>query len=203
MASPDRGEAGKLAIRSFRRAMMRERKAVVNASVVGCILGALHTFSHAVDSASFEYATGNKTQMARLGTQWKWARHWRFANGAHIGGHWDLAIAQWRGKRFRNMAGQTQYITSVGITPVFRLQNATLKGFYAEGGIGIHYLSGLYNNNGNELSTRFQFGDHLGVGYVFQNNLDLAVRIQHFSNGGIKNPNDGVNFGLIRVSYPF
>jgi lipid A 3-O-deacylase len=182
---------------------MRERKAAVKAVVAGCTLAAPYTVSHAVDSASFEFATGNKTQMARLGAQWKWARHWEYANGVKIGGYWDLTLAQWRGKRYRNIEGQTQDISSVGITPVFRFQHDTLKGFYAEAGIGIHYLSGLYNNNGNELSTRFQFGDHLGIGYVFQNDLDLALKIQHFSNGGIRNPNSGVNFAVLRVSYPF
>lgn len=182
---------------------MWERKAALRTVAVGCALAALHSVSYGVDSASLEFATGNKTEMVRLGTQWKWASHWRYPNGSQIGGYWDLSLAHWRGTRFRNIAGNTQHITSVGITPVFRFQDQTMKGFYAEAGIGIHYLSSLYNNNGNALSTKFQFGDHLGIGYVFENNLDLALKIQHFSNGGMKNPNDGVNFAVVRVSYPF
>jgi lipid A 3-O-deacylase len=35
------------------------------------------------------------------------------------------------------------------------------------------------------------------------NNLDLGLKLQHFSNGGIKDPNDGVNFAVVRISYPF
>jgi hypothetical protein len=188
---------------SFRRELMRKGKAALGSIFAVCSLGSLHTFCYAVDSASFEFGTGNKTQMVRLGTQWKWARHWSYSSGLHIGGYWDLTLAQWRGKRYRNIGGQTQDITSVGIIPVFRIQDDTVKGFYAEAGIGIHYLTALYNNNGSELSTRFQFGDHLAIGHVFRNDLDLALKVQHFSNGGIRNPNSGVNLALLRVSYPF
>jgi lipid A 3-O-deacylase len=182
---------------------MKEEKTALKAVVIGAGLAAMHSASYAVDSASLEFANGNRTQMVRVATQWKWARHWNFSNGAHVGGYWDLSLAQWRGNRFQNMPGRKQDITSIGITPVFRLQNETLKGFYGEAGIGAHYLSALYNNNDSRLSTRFQFGDHIGVGYVFENNLDLGLKIQHFSNGGIKNPNSGVNFAVVRVSYPF
>jgi lipid A 3-O-deacylase len=171
-------------------------------AVIPLLLG-LHCGSYAADSASFEFGTGNKTQMARLGLQWKWENQWWKSNGTHIGGYWDLSLAQWRGTRFQNTAGNIQNITSIGITPVFRFQSDTLKGFYTEAGIGAYYLSDLYNNNGRQLSTSFEFGDHIGVGYVFQNNADLGLKIQHFSNGGIKHPNNGVNFAVIRLGYPF
>jgi lipid A 3-O-deacylase len=167
------------------------------------LLFGVHSVSHAADSTSFEFATGNKTQMARVGMQWKWENRWWQSNGTHIGGYWDLSLAQWRGTRAQGIPGNIQNITSFGITPVFRFQNDTLKGFYAEAGVGAHYLSDLYDNNDRKLSTRFEFGDHLGVGYVFRNNVDLGLKVQHFSNGGIKHPNNGVNFALVRLGYPF
>lgn len=158
---------------------------------------------HAADSMSIEFASGNETQMARLGVQWKWDRQWWQSKGTNLGGYWDLTVARWHGTRFQNMLDSVQNITSIGITPVFRYQNDSLKGFYAEGGIGMHYLSEHYNNNGRQLSTNFQFGDHLGIGYVFQNGIELGLKVQHFSNGGIKEPNSGVNFAVARLSYPF
>lgn len=176
---------------------------VLRSITVAALLFGWHCGSYAVDSASVEFATGNKTQMARIGMQWKWKNQWWQSNGTHIGGYWDLTAAQWRGTRFQNNPNNSQNITSIGITPVFRFQNDTQKGFYAEAGIGAHYLSDLYNNNGRRLSTRFEFGDHLGIGYVFQNNVDLGLKAQHFSNGGIKEPNNGVNFAVVRLSYPF
>ena len=162
-----------------------------------------HSASYALDSAAIEVGYGNKTRLARAGLQWKWENKWWQSNGRHLGGYWDLTLAHWRGTHFQNLSGRDQNLNAIGITPVFRFQSDTLKGGYVEGGIGGHYLSELYDNNGRRLSTNFQFGDHIGVGYVFRNNLDLGLKIQHFSNGGIKQPNNGVNFAIIRMKYPF
>lgn len=182
---------------------MNAIRASTTALVIGSLLTTLSPASLAADSISVEFGTGDKTKMVRLGAQWKWNSMWWNTNGTHIGGYWDLTAAHWRGNRFQNIPGNTQNITAVGITPVFRFQNNSLKGFYAEAGIGAHLLSELYDNNNKQLSTRFQFGDHIGIGYVFANNADVSLKIQHFSNGSIKKPNDGVNFAVVRVSYPF
>lgn len=173
------------------------------ALVISGLLTTLSPVSLAADSLSVELGTGDKTKMVRVGAQWKWNASWWQSNGTHIGGYWDLTAAQWKGNRFRNIPGNTQNITALGITPVFRFQNDSLRGFYAEAGIGAHLLSALYDNNDQQLSTRFQFGDQIGVGYVFANNADVSLKVQHFSNGSIKKPNDGVNFAVVRVSFPF
>jgi hypothetical protein len=55
----------------------------------------------------------------------------------------------------------------------------------------------------NGLSTHFQFGDHIGLGYVFSDAFELGLRLQHFSNGGYQEPNDGVNFVVLRARYRF
>lgn len=175
---------------------------ISKSTALACVFAVAPLTSHAADSASLEIASGDKTKMARLSLQWNWETQWWRSNGTHIGGYWQLSLSQWRESHFQGIAGSTQNISAVGITPVFRLQNDNLRGFYAEAGIGAHVLSDLYDNDGKQLSTRFQFGDHVGVGYVFQNRLDIGVSVQHFSNGGFKKPNDGVNFAIIRLSYP-
>ncbi|MDP3842842.1 MAG: acyloxyacyl hydrolase [Oxalobacteraceae bacterium] len=159
--------------------------------------------SYAVDSASFEAATGNKTQMVRLGAQWDWSNKWWQSNNTHIGGYWDLTLAQWRGTQYQNRPHVTQDITDIGITPVFRFQQDSRTGPYAEAGVGAHLMSQVYDNNGRTLSTAFQFGNHIGIGYVFANNLDIGLKIQHFSNGGIKHPNNGVNFAALSAKLIF
>lgn len=178
-------------------------KQIWAALTVGGALVGPHFPTYAGNSASIELGSYSQTEMARVGIQWKWEVEWLKTSETHVGGYWDLSLAQWHLKRYQNNPSVTDRITVLGITPVFRLQNNTLSGLYAEIGIGANYLSHLYDNDGKKLSTRFQFGDHLGVGYVFENNLDVSLKIQHFSNGGIKRPNSGVNFAIIRVSYPF
>lgn len=167
------------------------------------LLFCIHTLSFAVDSTSFEMGTGDRTQMVRVGAQWNWGKEWWKSNGTHIGGYWDLTLSQWRANKFQNITGQRQYLTDIGITPVFRFQKDSRKGLYAEAGIGAHYLSKHYDNDGGQLSTKFEFGDHLGVGYVFNNNVDIGLKVQHFSNGGIKKPNSGVNFAVVGLKYQF
>jgi lipid A 3-O-deacylase len=158
--------------------------------------------AHAVDSASLEFATGNKTQMIRAGAQWNWKSEWFKSDNKHLGAYWDGTIAYWKGNNFRK-TGETQTLTDLGITPVFRYQNNSKKGFYAEAGIGLHLLSETYDNNGRSFSTRFQFGDHIGVGYVTKSGWDLAFKVQHYSNGAIKQPNPGVNYAILKAGFAF
>lgn len=174
-----------------------------------CIFSALMVLASsqpaalAFDSTSVEVGGSNAIKLARLGVQWKWDTQWWRSNGNHIGGYWDANLAKWRGSQFQGLPGRSQAITSIGLTPVFRWQHDSLKGLYAEAGIGVHLLSDLYDNAGRQLSTRFQFGDHVAIGYVFKNALDLKIKLQHFSNGSIKKPNDGINFTILSASYPF
>jgi lipid A 3-O-deacylase len=171
-------------------------------AAAAAVLMAFQAPSYAVDSASLELGTGNQTTVVRAAVQWDWQSKWWQSNGTHISGYWDLSAAEWRGKRYNN-TDSTQNLIDIGFTPVFRFQRDDKKGPYVEGGVGLHLANKLYNNNSKQFSTAFQFGDHIGTGYVFANGLDLGLRLQHLSNGGIKEPNGGVNYALLRVAYPF
>ena len=180
--------------------IVQRRKILAVAAVI--LLG-LHETSHAIDSGSIEFAAGNRIQVVRVGAQWDWQRQWWRFNETHIGGYWDFSVGRWRENRFRNVVGDTENIFDISLTPVFRLQRNSKTGLYAETGIGLHYLPSSYNNNGRQLSDNLQFGSHIGAGYVFGNRLDIGLSIQHMSNGGIRKPNDGVNFAVARASYRF
>lgn len=156
-----------------------------------------------VDSVYAEVASGTKTDMLRAGLTKDWSQRWFQSNGTHLSGYWDASFGAWREKRYQNVAGATQNLTDIGFTPVFRFERDDKKGLYVEGGIGVHRLSKLYDNNDYRLSTLFQFGDHVGLGYVFDNKWEVAMKIQHFSNGGYKKPNTGVNFINLKASYQF
>ncbi|MBV8049353.1 MAG: acyloxyacyl hydrolase [Paludibacterium sp.] len=111
-------------------------------------------------------------------------------------------MGQWQLSRYKNQE-QHKNLTDVGITPVFRWQHNDKKGLYIEAGVGAHLFSAVYDNDGKRESTAFQFGDHIGVGYVFQNRADFELTLQHFSNAGIKEPNDGVNLAGVTFRYAF
>lgn len=156
-----------------------------------------------IDSVYGEYAKGVKIQMVRAGATHNWDTAWFESNGTHLSGYWDASIGGWDGKSYRNVPGDHQKLWDLGFTPVFRYENSNKLGFYAEAGIGVHLLSKLYNNDDDRLSTHFQFGDHAGIGYVFDNKWEVTAKIQHFSNGGYKKPNSGVNYGVVKVAYHF
>jgi len=147
---------------------------------------------HALDSVSAEYGVGtHAVDMWRLGLQWQappfdWMKkHDRWS------WYWDVSIGGWH--------GDEGTVHDFGVTPVFRYMKAS-HGFYLEGGIGAHLLSDSHINSDLGFSTRFQFGDHIGVG-VRRGQYDIGLRLQHLSNAGLRNPNPGVNFLQLHLAY--
>ncbi|WP_304797578.1 acyloxyacyl hydrolase [Lacisediminimonas sp.] len=157
----------------------------------------------AVDSVALEYGVGNKTGVARVSAQWNWNKPLWQSGQSQLVGHWDVNASHWKGTRFNNIPDRNQTFFTLGVTPVLRWQGLEATGPYGEAGLGLHYFSDLYNNNGSQLSTHYQFGTLLGAGYRFSNKIDLGLRIQHFSNGGFKQPNTGINLAVVRAAYRF
>jgi lipid A 3-O-deacylase len=148
------------------------------------------TAVHAVDSLSVERGNGTRgiDLSWRLGAQWQ--RHLRWLPSEHWSFFWDASLGEWQ-----SGAGS---VSDLGLTPTFRYN---LEGrLYLDGAIGVHWLSDTKVGPQVDLSTRFQFGDHLGMGWRFKK-YDLSVRLQHLSNAGIENPNPGVNFLQVRLQY--
>jgi len=166
------------------------------------LLAAAHVPAQAIDGATMEFGTGNDTRFLRGSLQWKFQHALYESESIAIKGYWDLSLAQWRGNSYQNQQGEHQNLTEIGITPMFRFQRPGSK-FYGEVGIGAHLLSELYDNNGRKLSTAYEFGSQLGIGYSLSPRADVGLSIQHYSNGGIKHPNSGVNFVSMKVSYYF
>lgn len=152
--------------------------------------------AHAVDSWSVEAGGGESVNVWRVGAQWKWQRKWLQSADWHLGGYWDAQIGQWDGKGGDN-------ITDIGLTPTFRYQRNSGLGPYVEGAIGFHLLSGKQITASKRFGGSFQFGDHVAVGYRFgeKGKYDLSARLQHHSDAGIKKPNPGINFLLVRFQY--
>ena len=178
----------------------------MNNKAIGWILGGALALASgatsAVDGIAVEGGQGDGAEMGRIAIQWNWNKRWLEGQTWHVGGYWDVGLGYW--KRDDVRAGQNDEIAEIGLTPVFRLQQNDLKGPYAELGIGFHLLSRTSLGD-KRFSTKFQFGDHVGVGYRFgpKGAFDLSYRYQHLSNASIKRPNNGINFNQIRLQYHF
>ncbi len=153
------------------------------------------------DGISIETGRATRTEMTRIAVQRQWQQRWLQGEHGHVGGYWNLGVAQWDRE---TTPGQHAQIYEFGLTPVFRFQGNDLRGFYLEGGIGAHLLSSTQLGD-KPFSTLFQFGEHLGLGYRLgdRGSMDIGYRYQHLSNAGIKRPNSGIEFHQIHLQYWF
>jgi len=115
----------------------------------------------------------------------------------------EASFGRWVGERDASHP-RTQWIGQAGITPVLRWQPADPDHrWFLEAGIGANVVSPSYRRHSKRFSTAFNFGDHIGAGWRFGDHgeHELAFRLQHFSNAGIKLPNPGENFRQVRYTY--
>lgn len=124
----------------------------------------------------------------------------------------------WQGERWRLMlrhevelsawrVPQARHLAEFGYSPVLRFERP-LSGrtaFFVEASIGARLLSHTRLAPARTMSTAFQFSDQLGLGFQWGEGGGQAagIRLQHISNGGIKKPNPGVNFGEIYYRFRF
>jgi hypothetical protein len=152
----------------------------------------LATPAHALDSLAVELGRGDDDlTLLRVAAQWRW--DWRLASGGwHLGGYWEVSAGGWR--------GGNHDVYDIGVTPVFRFQRSE-GGPYVEAAIGARVVSDRHVTRRDTFSTRYQFADHIGLGTRFgeRNRYDLGLRLQHMSNGGIREPNPGINFLMLRL----
>ena len=160
--------------------------------------GALRTWTAFVQAGVAEEA-----QMVVVGAtrDWNWYRELRIGR---LGGYWEASFGRWNSDHAPE--GGSAWVTQLGLTPILRLHPQSWGGrWFVEAGIGANVLLPVYSSGTKQFSTTFNFGDHLAIGWQFGENAEheFALRIQHFSNAGIKKPNPGENFLQIRYSRRF
>lgn len=157
------------------------------------------------DAAFTQLGKGDSTEAWSAGAQWDWQSDWRFGRSLLLRGRWEVALGRWRAEiGDRDIAWA--WITQLSAVPNLRLSSAdSVGGWYAEAGIGPSLLLPIYRSRERRFSTKFNFQDHLSVGYVWgrRGEHDLGLRIDHYSNAGIRKPNPGVDLFSLRYAYRF
>jgi lipid A 3-O-deacylase len=142
-------------------------------------------------------------QMARLIVQKPWKKSWWENNYWELTGLWEFSVGVWESDQ---EPPDDDLLYDAGITPVFRLVEKGYSGirWFLEVGIGVHYISEKFFGD-RDLSTDFQFGDHLGAGWGFgpEGRYVLAYRYQHVSNGSISGENEGIDIQWVHASCAF
>ena len=123
---------------------------------------------------------------------------------------WDVLPAPWAVyleasvSRWRSRGGYPSdggVLTQLALIPVFRHRmDQGRSPWFMEGGVGVTVTSSLYRSGATHFSTSFNFGSHVGAGYSFGagRQHEVSLRVEHFSNAGIKHPNPGENFAQLR-----
>ncbi|EJO32063.1 acyloxyacyl hydrolase [Achromobacter marplatensis] len=120
-----------------------------------------------------------------------------------FGGNWgrldltpELGASYWWADGSRSPG----HVWQLNAIPMFRWW--TGERFYLEAGIGATVFSSTRFANEN-ISTAFQFGDHVGMGFLLTPNNRIGVRYSHFSNASIKRPNPGLDLVQLTYTYQF
>lgn len=104
----------------------------------------------------------------------------------------ELGVAYWNAEGSRHPGSMWQF----SATPMLRWW--TGERFFVEAGIGANAFTSTRFAD-KTISTAFQFGDHIGLGFQLTQASRLGLRYSHFSNAGIKRPNPGLN--ILQLSY--
>ncbi|TPG24978.1 acyloxyacyl hydrolase [Variovorax guangxiensis] len=117
---------------------------------------------------------------------------------------WDLFASQWRSPE-RLDGGRRNY-AQIGVIATWRYRfDAGRSPWFADAGIGGTVMNHIYRPTERPFSSTFQFTEVLGLGRSFgqRGEHEVSMRVQHFSNAGIKKPNPGANFVRLRYLYRF
>lgn len=136
------------------------------------------------------------TTVVRLALQSDFSRSWWESSTGRLTGYWDAGYTWWEGDL-------TSDNHTLSLVPVFVYEFAgeRLRPF-VEAGIGAAVFADTRVEDRN-LGSMFQFEDRIGVGLRFGGGHALGLRAIHYSNAGIKNPNDGVEVYSLYYRVPF
>ena len=141
--------------------------------------------AHAVDLSAAAGATDDGSMVYRIGAQLPFSSSWMCSDTGHLSGYWDAGYTYWSSGSGSDANG------SLSFAPVFVYEFAsqTVRPII-EAGIGVAAFADT-EVDGNDLGSALQFEDRIGLGLRFSGQ-EVGVRAMHYSNAGLKNPNDGV-----------
>jgi lipid A 3-O-deacylase len=140
-----------------------------------------------------------QAQMLVFGAVWDWRWHQPLSSG-WLTGYWEVSFGRWSSQADPG-GSSVAWVTQLGVTPVLRwYPGADAARWFVEVGIGANVLVPIYRSRDKRFSTQFNFGDHVAVGGHLGDGQrhEISLRVQHFSNAGIRHPNPGENFLQLR-----
>lgn len=150
---------------------------------------ALSLFAAGAGAADLSGAIGATSQgglTARAALGFNWDKAWFESSTGKLTGYWDLGYTYWEAG---DEAGGRH---SLSFAPVFVYEfgQGHIKPF-VEAGIGVAMFTGTTAGD-QKFGSAFNFEDRIGAGLKIGETQKVGIRAIHYSNAGIKEPNDGI-----------
>jgi len=146
---------------------------------------------------SLGYGVGKEDiDIYRLGFKKDYSSIWLESGTGYLSGFFELSYNHW--------GYRSDEINGLAFSPVFAYFFGKDNDFtrpYIAGGIGIALIDEYHIHNKN-LSSHFQFESRIGLGTRI-GFFDMNVSYFHYSNAGIKTPNDGIDMWLFSGAIQF
>jgi lipid A 3-O-deacylase len=182
----------------------RSTRAFIGAAICLCHLpGASAQEAFKPSSAFAQAGSAHGTRTLTAGLTWDLPYRWTLGTGA-LGSYLEASYAYWNISS-QDRAGLSQ-LSQLAVVPVLRWRpDDGASPWFAEAGVGLTATSSVYRTRQKSFSTSFNLGTHLAIGRSFgdRREHEIALRIEHFSNAGIKHPNPGENFIQLRYARRF
>ena len=161
------------------------RKGLPQIAMISLAAGAASVPARALDLSLSAGLSHDSTAVVRIALQADFSRSWWQTPTGRLTGYWDAGYTWWEGDL--NADNHT-----LSLSPVFVYEFAgeRLRPFI-EAGVGLAVFADTRVED-RDMGSMFQFEDRIGVGLRFGQGHTLGLRAIHYSNAGLKNPNDGV-----------
>lgn len=155
--------------------------------------------------AVFVQAGSGEASVDVVGAGLRWPLGWqRPAGGGVLSLQLQAFVSGWRTQPVAG--GGHRDLVQLGAVPLLRWRgDAGRSPWFIEGGIGLSVLDRKLETPAKTFSTRWNFSDTLAVGYTWGDTRqhELSLRWQHTSNAGLKEPNPGLDLGMVRYAVRF
>jgi lipid A 3-O-deacylase len=146
---------------------------------------------------SFGYGFwNNNIDIYRLAFQKAYGVEWFKRESSYLSGFFELSFNYWE--------YGSDNIYGLALSPVFAYYYGKSTDFvrpYIAGGIGVALISDNHIRNRN-LGSNFQFEDRIGIGAAI-GRFDAGCFYFHYSNAGLKLPNEGMDMIVTSLSLKF
>jgi hypothetical protein len=147
------------------------------------------------DEAGVDLGKHKDVYFTRLNFRWLHRKNLFEIGDFSLDSYHSFSFGKWQSEIDVSDTGS---ITTIDYAPIFRIEKLNSFMPFLEYSIGGSLIS-RYEINDKKLGGSFSFNHMLGIGYKF-NKFNFSLKYQHYSNNGIYEENNGVNFYLISLS---